>query len=348
MKKHSLHGALGAICLLAFGGSACADDAPPVDLKGLIQTLKEIKTKRSTSEKSFEMKLEQDFRASSSSNSAAISFYDRAAQAVQGDKVRPDLAEWEKSEAAQNAARLHVSYLLLTLQRAQGATTKQLEPAIMAHINALTAAGSKDETIQHRRDREQELKEAGFRQPNIKGKPGPAHEPLFWDQELIKQSVKNSVFVQWYGISKMLDGAKEWEFAPGNVDGMYQNTLLPYYRQNKDPRIIAYWDNKMQQEMQDASQNGTFKADQFNNVRRPQLVWKRALDMIAIGLRNRGMGDMVTLVKSYPDHPDLPDWISQLETMVADAAPAPKPAAPADASAPAESPAAPAPAPQGN
>ncbi len=310
---------LCAVSLLAFAGAAWAEDAAPVDLKALAQTLKEIKAKRAVAEKNFEARVQQDFRTAASSNAAAIAFYDRAVQAIQPDKPRADLQEWEKSEAAQNATRLHLSYLLLTLQRSAGATTQQLEPALLAHIAALTDAGAKDDTIQYRRDREQELKDAGYRLP--KGKVPPARIPLFWEQELIKQSVKSSIFVQWYGAASLLEGAKEWEFSPGNADGMYQSTLLPYYRQTKNPRLLAYWDHKIQQETQDANKSGVaFKIDQFNTVRRPQLVWQRALDMIAIGLRNRAMTDMLTLVKTYPDHPDLANWITQLEGMLPGAA----------------------------
>lgn len=320
MKKHFLR---GVACLLALGCAAWAQDAAPVDLKSLAQTLKEIKAKRAASEKTLGSKLQQDFRVASASNADAIAFYDRAVLAVEPDKTHADLADWEKSDAAQNAARLHLSYLLLTLQRAGGATTKQLEPALLAHIAALTAAGAADDVIQYKRDRSLELKDAGYRPPNAKGKTPLGKIPLFWEQDLIKKSVKNSVFVQWYGISKMLDDVKDWEFAPGNADGIYQSTLLPYYRQTKDPRLLTYWDNKIQQEAQDAAKSfAVFKVDQFNTVRRPQLVWKRALDMIAIGQRNRGMTDMLTLVKTYPDHPDLRDWISGLEAMLA-GAPAP-------------------------
>lgn len=333
----------GVTALSLLGGMVCAQqpqDAPPVDLQALIQSLKDAKTKRSASEKSFAAKVTQDLRTAAATPASAIAFYDRAAQAVQGDKVRPDLAEWEKSDAAQNAAQLHLSYLLLTLQRAQGATTKQLEPALLAHIAALGNAGAKDLDILRKRERAQDMKEAGIHLQPVKGKTPPSREPLFWEQELVKQSVKNSVFVQWYGFAKLLEPAKEWEFAPGNVDGIYQSTLLPYYRQNKDARVLAYWDNKIQQAAQDAAKAGGFKADQFNAIGRPRLVWKRAQEMIAIGQRNRGLADMLTLVKSYSDHPDLNDWIAQLEALVAPAA-VPQPAA----GAPAETPATPAPEP---
>lgn len=308
---------LGVVAGLVLAHFSLAQDVPPVDLKQLAATLKEIKTKRSVSEKTLESKLMQDFRTASASNVAAASFYQSALMATQ-NRDASDVQNLVKSDAVQNAARLHLNYLLLTIQRVGGATTKQLEAPLLAHIAAVVAAGAGDAAIYARRERAQELKDAGYRIPGAKGKTPPGREPLFWEQELITQSVKNSVFVQWYGIATLVAAAKDWEFSPGNPDGMYQSTLLPYYRQNKDPKAIAYWDQKLQDEAQKASaSNSAFKIDQFNRVKRPQLLWKRAQDMILIGLRNRGMGEMLEIIKGYPDHSDLPDWIAQLEGLAA-------------------------------
>ena len=303
-----------------------------MDIKDLAAALKQIKEKRDVSEKTKSARVLQDFRSAASSNAAAIAFYQQAVGATQYDGKTHDHVEFQnwmkdqsnnlKSDAMQNAARLHLSYLLLTIQRAGGMTTKQLEPALLAHIAALTAAGAGDNAILARRDKAQALKDAAVNRRSRDAVKTPDKEPLFWEQDLINKGVDNSIFVQWYGISKMLSGLKEWESSPGNVDGIYQKTLVPYYRQNKDQRLIAYWDSKLQQEAQLASNSAlSFKIDQFNTVRRPQLLWKRAQDMIAIGQRNRGLGEMIALVKSYPDHQDLPDWIATLEGILSGADP---------------------------
>ena len=312
-----------------------------MDIKEMAALLKQIKETRAAAEKKTVARVLQDFRAAASSNAAAIAFYQQAVGATQYGGKAHDVSEFQdwskreadklKSDAMQNAARLHLSYLLLTIQRAGGMTTKQLEPALVAHIAALTAAGAGDPAILARRDRAQDLKDAGFKQ--IKGVKPPGREPLFWDQELINKGVDGGIFVQWYGIEKMFSDLKDWETRPANVDGIYQKTLLPYYRQIKDPRVIAYWDDKMQKEAQKASDTAlAFKIEQFNKMTRPQMLWKRAQDMIAIDQRNRGMGEMVSLVKNYPDHPDLNDWISTLEGMIpppaAAATPAPTAAQP--------------------
>jgi hypothetical protein len=314
-----------------------------VDLKQLKEVLKQIKDKRATSEKMTQNKVLQDFRAAASNSSAAVAFYTQAVQATQFDgKVHEQSAfqDWKrdeseklKSDAMQSAIRLHLSYLLLTLQYATGTPIEQLEPALQAHIAAVTAAGAKDDDVIARR---QKAKDMADRNPMLRGKRPPEDEPLFWDQPLIKQGVTNSIFVQWYGIQKMVSDLKDWEAVPGNVDGICQNTLLPYYRKNKDPKALAIWDAKIQRESLVASNsNLAFKIEQFNKVSLPTLLWNRATDAITIGLRNRGIAEMLGLVKNYPDHPDLPAWISKLESVIASAEPATPAASPTAPATPA-------------
>lgn len=326
MKMRPLGCVLCVVTALSFGSPAWAQqDGPPVDLKQLREVLKLIKDKRATDEKLTQTRVLQDFRAAASNNSAAIAFYAQAIQATQFDgKVHEQTAfqDWKrdegeklKSDAMQNAVRLHLSYLLLTLQRAMGTPTGQLEPALQAHIAAVIAAGSKDDDIIARRQKAKDNPMLRGKRPG--GGSGGDDEPLFWDQQMIKQGVTNSIFVQWYGIQKLVSNLKDWETVPGNIDGINQNTLLPYYRQIKDPKALAIWDAKIQRESQQASSsNLAFKIDQFNKVRLPTLLWSRANDALAIGLRNRGITEMLGVVKNYPDHPELPTWIKRLEEII--------------------------------
>jgi hypothetical protein len=331
-----------ALCLIgALVAPSWAQDAPPVDIHQVRELLKQIKDRRATDEKIAQIKLLQDFRGAAANNSAAISFYTQAVQATQFDgKAHEQTAfqDWKrsegeklKSEEAQSAVRIHLNYLFLTLQRAMGTPVQQLEPALQAHIASVAAAFAKDDEITLRRQRAKEMAE---RNPALRGKKSPADDDvLFSDQPLTKQAIGNSIFVQWYGIQKLVSSIKDWEPVSSNVDGITQNTLLPYYRQNKDPKVLAIWDAKIQRESQQASNsNLAFKIEQFNKVRLPSLLWSRASDAVAIGLRNRGISEMLGLIKNNPEHPDLPVWIGKLEEVIA-AEPAAAPANPTPAPA---------------
>ena len=282
------------LCFLAVGRLAVAQDAPPVDAKTLLAALKQIEEKHSQSAKQMATKVLQDVTAAAANNGTAMAFYLEAIKdtSFKGQNREQTLfMEWKKKEAdnlksfeMQTAVRLHLTYLALTLQRANGATVIQLMPGLLNYTTQ--ALGARD---------------------------------VVGTQEMMKRSVTDSIFVRWYGIGKTMEGLKEWETNPGNVDGMYQRTILPQMRKDKDPRVIDYWDARLQREALDARDSKrAFNAEQFDLVRRPTLLWSRAKEMAGIGLRNRAITEMFALVKGFPDHPSNAEWIAQLTTFISD------------------------------
>ena len=92
---------------------------------------------------------------------------------------------------------------------------------------------------------------------------------------------------------------------------------LQQQRKDKDQRVITYWDNKIKIATEVMSESKrAFDIDQFNAIHRPELLWSRAKDLIAIGQRNRGIGEMFTIVKTWPDHPENAAWIQKIEDIL--------------------------------
>jgi hypothetical protein len=98
-------------------------------------------------------------------------------------------------------------------------------------------------------------------------------------------------------------------------------------RKNRDPRILQYWDAKLAAETSAASMSAAqFGTDNFNQIRRPTLLWSRAEDMVAIDMRDQGLTQMYTIIKDFPTHPSAGKWIDELQgllTTAPGAAPAP-------------------------
>jgi hypothetical protein len=70
--------------------------------------------------------------------------------------------------------------------------------------------------------------------------------------------------------------------------------------------------------------------DKFNQVTRPQLQWDRAVEMENIGLRNRAITEMFSIVKANAAHPNADTWMTALKTRIQP--PAPESAAPSTSS----------------
>ncbi|XHR28700.1 MAG: hypothetical protein ACFUZC_22630 [Chthoniobacteraceae bacterium] len=331
---------LALVSVMGVSAFAQLQDGPAVNLPLLLKEIKGLREKQQLTSKAFVQKVVSDFRNASASNGNAILFYQNALMATKNETAS-DVQDISKMESIQSAARLHLNYLVMTVQRALGATTQQLEPSLTAHIAALQQAGAGDATLWVRREKARQLMEGGNRAASPKKGTLPDDKlPLFWEQKLITGSYKDSVFVKWYVIQNLISDVKDWADSPGDIDGIYQSTLLPYYRQSKDPRTVGYWDQKLQIETQKATATSSaFQIDLFNRVKRPQILWNRAKDEIAIGLKNKGITDMADIIRAYPDHQDAADWISQLEAMLpggtpkadASASPAAQPSASAAA-----------------
>ena len=268
---------------------ASAQDATAVDAKTLLSALKEMKTKHAESAKSQFGKMMQDLGAASASNASAIAFYEEATRAITfagQTREKTLFQEWKKKEAdhlksveMQTAVRLHLSYLLITLQHANGLTIPQVMPSLLRYSDMLTAAPE-----------------------------------LVSTQDILRQSVNASIFLKWYGSEKILGNVHDWEMNPGNLDGIWRTTILPQMRKEKDQRAILYWDNKLKLATDAAAETKrVFDVDQFRFIRKPALLWSRAKDLIAIGQRNRGISEMFNIVKNWPDHPNNAAWIAKLE-----------------------------------
>lgn len=284
-----------AISLLLTSG-LLAQYVPNLDVKSMLQGLQELKQKHTQTSKSELAQTINDFSAAAADDSSALNFYIEGVRVTQFvGQAREDTAfhDWKKREAGKlsgPAIRMCLRYTTLSLQRAAGATDKQIFPPLLSYAQ-----------------------EAQSLLPAISG------------QEIARQPVTDNLFVRWYGVGDKFAGLQDWPLSPMDVDGIYTRVLLPIMRTNRDPRIIQYWDAKLAEETSRASTAAAaFSTDRFNQSRRPELLWSRAEDLVAIGRRDQGISEMYNIVKNFPGHPSAGKWIDELQALLE---PAPAPAA---------------------
>jgi len=316
-----------------------AQDAPPVDLANLLKELHHLRDAQTTQSKQTRQTALQQVSAAAASPERAIAMWEEAVRAVQFDgapKENAAFRDWKEKDGealnsplGRNAARLFFMYLGLTIQRDGGVTVKDLLPQIIAYTKELVADQAGEDALEDgiKRDKENP----------VNNKPrGPQHKATD-DQvkkmhdQILKRSLAASPIVQWMRLTDFVNPEK-WEKQPGNLDGIYTQVILPELRTQHDPRVVEYWDYKLKHEGEAAAKTKlAFDLEKFTTVRRPSLLWSRAEDMLAIGQKNRAIGEMFALVRTFPQHPEAPGWIAELETVLA---PPPAPASAADAPAP--------------
>ncbi len=322
-----------------------AEDAPPVDMAQILQALKGLKTQQVQQSKAQKLRALQDVTAAVNNPARAAEIWEDAVRATQfagASKEATQFREWKDNEGSAlrtkevaTALRLHFNWMALTLQRSAGTEVKELLPAVIQHTKDATAAKIAMDQFAENMKKDRDLANSGKHGARERKNNDEAVKKLY--DQIASKPVGNGIVAQWLRIEGLLSDAAQgkakgegWEMSAGNVDGIYSTIVLPVFREQKDPRILEYWDLKLRLGAEEATRNKLdFEAGKFNVETRPQLLWQRAQDMAAIGQKNRAMSEMFTLVKTYPAHPNAAAWLASLEQQLAQAlTPAPAPVIP--------------------
>jgi len=286
--RSSLVPFLSPLIAAILAGGAMAQMAPQVDVKSMLQGLDQLKHKQQLSAHSQLSNTIAAFSGAASTDEAAEDFFleaVRVTQFVGQPHEQTAFQAWRKREVGKlkpEAIRVCLQYMILSLQRAAGATDRQIYPGVLGYAVAT-----------------QKLL------------------PDIGDDQIMRQEITNNIFSKWYGLGDQLDGLDNWAMAPGDVDGIYTKFLLPIMRKYRDPRILAYWDARIAAESTQASMGANaFNADRFNQTRLPELLWARAEDVIAIGAREQGLSTMYSIIKNYPNHTSEGKWIDELKSLL--------------------------------
>jgi len=285
---------LAALLVAVVSPAAYAEqDLPPVDVQGVLKSLENVGTANETANQQLLNKALGEIHQAAASGARATDFYEKAIRATNYAGLQQQVADfqaWKKKQGEklrsndfQQALQFHLRYLSISLRFANGTPVKDLLPELLAYTNEVYAA-----------------------------KPGVLAE------EMMKRAISDSVFVRWYGIGHQLKGMKNWEMVPVAADGIWEKAILPEMRAEKNPAILRYWDERLQREAtQAADRRLDIAADNFDNITRATLLWRRAEDMALLGSPNRAINEMLGLIKSHPTHPSNAAWISQLKAMLA-------------------------------
>ncbi len=273
--------------------------APPVDSSTVLATLKDLRAKQTALVNREKASVLASINAAMSD---PVRAYEQALAAVQfkeggnGPVENPRAAAEQRRKQAEllqnhdfiTGLSLQLQYLSLTWQHQMGVKPAALIAPLLNYTQQVAAAGSAFDLYPE-----------------------------------LRKGVGESVFATYFQVGPFLAGMTEWETRPFNVEGIYENTILPEMRAEKDPRLLSYWDSHIQSESDqaDASRN-PLTINKFKNVRLPALLWSRAQDEVVLGRRNQAANDMLALIKAHPDHPDFQSWATQLETLVAPPPPA--------------------------
>jgi hypothetical protein len=251
----------------------------------------------------------------SSSGPSALDFYLNALENSKYSEAHPDFIEWKKknqdilrNSSMANAALVQLKYLALALQRSDEHSGYSQVPDYMAYVKLLADS--------HFLPANQPTSDGSQDVSSAAKKNSKAHVHFNSDQPLpeaiaiVKQPLDASVVVFKLQISDLLPKGDDFESSPGNYESILEKNIRVPLRNNRDQRILSTWDDQIRQEAAAASAAGSpQQIDLFNRSRLPQLLFGKAQDTVAIGQPNRGIAEMMQLIRTYPDNPSVSDWI---------------------------------------
>jgi hypothetical protein len=291
-----------------------------------------LKDKQAVDAKTSKQTAIQQITNAAGSIPASVTFWESAVRATQIDgagKENETFRAWMNSEGelfkereVQNAVHLHLEWLLLTLQRSNGTTVKDLLPSVLNYTKELLADQAMMEALTDTIKKEKEGTPGVMKPRGQRGQQAQGDEAIKKTHDsILRTNLNNSMIVQWLKLGDAVTIDK-WEPVPGAYDGIYNRIIQPELRAEKDTRVFDYWDAKLKKEADAATKTKlSFEIDKFNSQRRPELLWSRAQEYTYLGQKNRAVTEMFNLIKTYPTHPSATDWVAALEAALAPPAP---------------------------
>ena len=269
--------------------------------------------------------LVEQFRNAASSDAAAKDFFyqtkmalDFVGQSQENREFRDWRELFEKSLEASDQARifpavvrLHLEYLALSITRARAQSPEEIAPVMVGleGFASRVAAAS-----------------AGTQPVGDRGESGRVI------RELWQEPITSSPFLRVVNAQQFVANIKDWEMLVSNYAGMYEKSLLTFWRAGKNPKAVEYWDIRLSLLDDRLSKTQLSSAQgRIAGVERPALEWSRAEELAQIGQQNRAVLSKIEIMKRNPNHPDFEKWVQNVRNTLKPPAPTPPPASPAPA-----------------
>lgn len=329
----------GAFCAIG----ACIIAPAPLqaqsnrDLDLLLERLEKLAEQRSSNKDAQLRKVLPNVQRAASSGPNAVSAVTDGYRSIEfAGRPASDFVSWrDQNKATLNsnefraAAQLHAEYLSITLQRAASEKPEDFVRPSLEYLDKLSNAWS---SLFSRQENTPQLQNA-----------------------MLRTSVRDGVLAKLWELAPFLPDLRNWEFVPGNAEGILDKNIRPFLREQKDSRLVETWDWQMKfEESQFKPRDRSHAVEMFQTRRIPDLKMRQAADRAALGDPVQAARQGVEVLTQFPAHPGFDDWVASVrgwleearKNPVAEDAPASRETPGTEPAAPAESPESAAPATQ--
>jgi hypothetical protein len=314
----SIKNMAAAPCLLIVS-LALASFAPAQsdrDLEQLLKSLEQLADKRTRDKDNAFRQVHNTVREAAASGGAAVNAFTeayrnielagRTAQASEFQSWRENNRGVLNSNEFRTAAQLHAEYIALSLQRAQSDKPEDFVQPSFAYLRKLEEAWSK---LFNRQER-----------------------PSALQNQLLRPNFREGLMAKNWNLAPFLTNLNEWEFSPGNAEGILEKNIRPHLRKAGDAKLLDTWDWQMKfEEAQFPQRDRSHAWEMFQSRRIPELRMRQAMDKAALGQQLAAARDAVEILGKFPEHPSFDEWVRNVRSWLETARNKPAPPTPATA-----------------
>ena len=300
------------LLITATTGLAAQDLPPPQNPNALLRELEQFIKGAENHEQRRRLEAISRIQSAAQSPAAALELH---LQALAGTKYldkHQDFLDWKQKNqevlrqpSYQNAAQLQLRYLLLGLQRSDQHDACVQVNETMDYLKGLQGLHFLEDPFVPPAPMK------GF-QPI----PCPSDKVTKEAADLMGKPLSGYPVVEWLQIKDLIPD-KDFNGSAGDYFGILDKNVKAPLKQRNDPRLPSVWDLQITTAMTQAnSSKDSQKALNFKTEKLPALIFEKCTDTAAIGQPNRAIGEMMTLIRSYPTSPSLPDWIETVRNLI--------------------------------
>ena len=281
--------------LVTVAGGLRAQEQPltPSETDLLLDTVKGLQGKVKEQRYGIHASSIQAFRAASSSNTSAYEFYLKCYKEMNFTRKgarESEYLEWKKknrdylrSREHSVARRLQLQFLVLTLRAAQF-TKKEDYYSIIPELTTLI-----DNALS-------------------------AYPQLGSSRKILHSDAIGSTFGRVYDLQSTLNKNRNWARSPMDIDGIYDQTILPLYRsKERVSELSSAWDKRIAQRItMVGALNRPDSETKFVRDTLPRMKWEKNMDLLRAGKRRTALTAMVAIVRSNVEHENIDEWLDQL------------------------------------
>lgn len=296
MKSLTLTLVLTALITLALPTQVPAqEELTPEVIEKLVSQLKLLSDQTSERKRGKHSTALAAFSEAASSNAKAYEFFVECTKLInfdQQEKRNSEYRDWKsrtkelKSVDHCAVLRFQLNWLIMTIAADNSKDIGELIPKIYSALNVIVVQ-----------------RENFGRYHNVLNGP-----------------VTSTIFARAYGLDSGLSSVKSWEMNPMNITGVFEKTVMPYFRATEDvDGLMGAWDLriKLASELALDRQLEQAKID-FSKETLPRLRWQKMRDLYQLGSHASAATKMVEIIQTNIAHDDCEKWINELKGLLED------------------------------